>query len=166
MKFTASEVTISRWATWNPKPIMSNYVTWQSVHHVKLIQIMSLLCQIIFPIIFPIMSNLNYYFTFYVKLFEFFFLLFPTSPVHRSWQIHKLVLCTEKGLISNEEGQLQDDEGSLLCQDTSKYLADSTLLYSFFFHYTHYFTSLTRIEQQISSNYALQGNVQWTQVIR
>jgi hypothetical protein len=71
---------------------------------------MSLLCQIMFPIILPIMSNLSYYFSYYVKLCHLYFLLFSIipgcqRPVHRSWQTHKLVLCTEKGLTSDTEGQ-------------------------------------------------------------
>ncbi len=152
----------------------------QSVHYVKLCQIMSLLCQIIFPIIFPIMSNLNYYLTYYVKLFELFFLLFHIipechSPVHRSWQTHKLVLCTEKRQTSNEEGQQCCRMMRAACfvkirqsvQPTQHYYTLYFFYYThyftythYFFYYTHYFTSLTRIEQQITSTYALQGNVQ------
>lgn len=139
----------------------------QSVHYVKLCQIMSLLCQIIFPIIFPIMSNLNYYFTYYVKLFELFFLLFHIipgchSPVHRSWQTHKLVLCTEKRQTSNEEGQQCCRMMRAACFVKIRQSVQPTQHYytHYFFYYTHYFTSLTRIEQQISSTYALQANVQ------
>ncbi len=57
--------------------ILESVIIWhnvnQSVHYIILCQItsMSLLCQIIFPNILPIMSNLSYssYFSYYVKLF-------------------------------------------------------------------------------------------------
>ena len=137
----------------------------QSVHYVKLCQIMSLLCQIIFLIIFPIMSNLNYYFTYYVKLFELFFLLFhiipgchsPVIPVHRSWQTHKLVLCTEKRQTSNEEGQrccrMMTRRAACFVKIRQSVQQTQNYYTHYFFYYTHYFTSLTRIEQQITSPY-------------
>ena len=155
---------------------MSDDIIWhnvkQSVHYVTLCQIMSLLCHIIFPIILPIMSNLSYYFSYYVKLCHLFFLLFSIipgcqHPVHRSWQTHKLVLCTEKGLTSDKEGQqcFRMNRAAGLVK-ISPCVQQSNHYYTHYsFYYTHYFTNLNRIKLQISWTYALQVNVQWTHVI-
>ncbi len=124
-----------------------------------------------FSNIFPIMSLSDYYFFYYDTIMTLLYLLFlllfliisgVRVPIERSWQTPILVLCAKRWLISVQERQQCFVMNGRACfinisQHIQLYKDCSTYC---FFYYSYSFDFLTRIEQVVTSTYALQADIQ------
>ena len=159
------QLTIFDWCETdsNRASIMSDYVKLYHYYFKLFFLILFLLCHN-WPIIFPILSHYFSYFLYYFPLFQGVTAHFTRTGRHTNlfhaqrngWQVNRMA-SSASGLT-----------GSWLCQDKTMWPGNpqATLVYTLFFLLYSFFTSLTRIELQISSIYALQANLQWTQMIR
>ena len=82
-------------------------------------------------------------------------------PIFRSWQTPILVLCAERWLISVQERQQSFGmtRQALFAKPSPPIQVNKDYYTHYFLYYTYYFECLSRIQQPVTSTYALQADI-------